>query len=189
MKTGFQTTQGRALARRGLLALLGALPLLAAGAESMKAGLWEVSQKALLDPAQQAQMDQARQALANMPAEQRQQMEQMMRQRGVKLSLGQGQAPAITFKICVSKEQAERQQPPVDQSGRCKHDGARSGQVGRMHFVCSEPQAEGEGEFTFDDPGHYTSKMTIRTRGQTVSSTGEGRWLSADCGDVKPTAR
>ncbi|MDL5034187.1 DUF3617 domain-containing protein [Pelomonas sp. APW6] len=188
MSIRHRTAKAHPLARILLLSLMGALPLLA-GAETMKAGLWELSQKTLLDPAQQAQLDQARQAMANMPAEQRQQMEQMMRQRGVQLNLGQGSSASLSFKVCISKEQAERQQPPIDESGRCKHDGSRSGNTGRMHFVCNDPPAEGSGEFTFDGPGHYTSKMTIQTQGRTISSTGEGRWLGADCGNLKPSAR
>ena len=188
MNIGHRTSKGQPVIRRLLLSALGALPLVA-GAEGMKAGLWEMSQKPLLDPAQQAQLDQARQALANMPAAQRQQMEQMMRQRGVQMNFGAGGDGTITFKTCISKEQAERQQPPVDETGRCKHEGSRSGNTGRSHFVCNDPPAEGNGEFTFDGPGHYTSKLTLQTQGRTMTVTGEGRWLGADCGGLKPVTR
>lgn len=169
-----------------LLLALSAVPMLCQAADGMKAGLWELRQKALLDPAMQAQMDQAKQAMANMPAEQRKMMEQMMAQRGVQMNFGTNGDATVTIKACISKEQAERSELPVNQTGHCKYENSRSGNSGRTHFVCKDPEAEGNGEFTFDGPDHYTSKMTIQTRGRTVASTGEGRWLGADCGDLKP---
>lgn len=168
-----------------LLMALSALPLLCSAADGMKAGLWELRQKALLDPAQQAQMDQAKQALANMPPEKRQMMEQMMARGGVQMNLGSGDA-TISFKVCISKEQAARGDVPVNQTGHCTYENARNGKTGRTHFVCKDPAAEGDGEFTFDGPDHYTSKVTVQTRGRTITATGEGRWLGADCGDLKP---
>lgn len=170
------------LARLVALGLVG-LPVLAA-AQGMKPGLWEMSQKPQLDAAQQAKMEQAQKAMANMPAEQRQMMEQMMSQRGISMSAMAG--GVISVKTCVSKEQAERHEMPVSENGRCKHDVQRSGKTVRTHFVCTDPASEGDGEFTFDSPEHYSSKLSIKRGDKTMSVSGEARWLGADCGSIKP---
>lgn len=175
------------LARLSQLSLLGLLSLpLLVQAQSMKPGLWEMTQKPQLDPAMQAKMEQAQKAMANMPAEQRKMMEQMMAQRGVSISSAAG--GAISVKACISKEQAERHEMPVSENGRCKHDTQRSGKTVKMHFVCTDPASEGDGEFTFDSPEHYSNKMTIKRGDKVMTISGEARWLGADCGDIKPHA-
>lgn len=171
-------------ARPLLIGMLLALPLCAGAQPSMKPGLWEMTQKPQLDPEQQAKMDKARQAMANMPPEKRQMMEQMMSQHGVQMNLGAG--GGITLKTCVSKEQAERHEPPVDDKGRCKQQVSRSGNTVRSHFTCTDPASEGDGEFTFDSPEHYSSKLSIQRQGRALTITGEGRWLGADCGGLQP---
>ncbi len=167
-------------------ALLGTLLALPLGslAQGMKPGLWEMTQKPQLDPAQQAKMDQARQAMANMPPDKRQMMEQMMNSHGVQMNMGP--AGEITIKTCISKEQAARHELPVDDKGRCKQQVSRSGNTVRSHFVCTEPASEGDGEFTFDSPEHYSSKLSVQRQGRSMSMSGEGRWLGADCGTLKP---
>lgn len=155
-------------------------------AQGMKPGLWEMTQKPQLDPATQAKMDQMQKQLANMPAEQRKMMEQMMSQRGVSMSSMAG--GIISVKTCISKEQAERHEMPVSESGRCKHDTQRSGKTVKTHFVCTDPASEGDGEFTFDSPEHYSNKLTIKRGDKLMTITGEARWLGSDCGDIKPHA-
>lgn len=165
------------------LLVLASLPTLVQ-AQSMKPGLWEMTQKPQLDPAQQAKMEQAQKAMAAMPPERRQMMEQMMSQRGMSMSAMAG--GTISIKTCVSKEQAERHEMPLNENGRCKHDVQRSGKTVRTHFSCTDPASEGDGEFTFDSPEHYSNKLTIKRGDKTTTITGEARWLGAECGDIKP---
>ncbi|MDM4765615.1 DUF3617 domain-containing protein [Pelomonas sp. SE-A7] len=167
-----------------LLVLLGCAAL-SVQAQGMKPGLWEMSQKPQLDPAQQAKMEQAQKAMANMPAEQRQMMEKMMGQRGMQMGMANG---VISIKTCISKEQAEKHEMPVQDQGRCKHEVKRDGKTVRTHFVCTDPASEGDGEFTFDSPEHYTSKLAIKRGDKAMSMSGEARWLGSDCGDIKPAA-
>ena len=54
-----------------------------AQAQSIKPGLWEVKMQPQLSPERQAAMAQAQQQLAQMPAEQRKMMEEMMAKSGV----------------------------------------------------------------------------------------------------------
>lgn len=170
------------------LALLLLTPL--AWAEGMKPGLWEMKQAAQLSPERQAQMEKAQKAMANMPAAQRQMMEQMMAQRGVSLNLGAG-GGGISIKSCITPEQAARHQAPVGHEGRCTQDTKRDGTVVRAHFVCTDPASEGDATITFSSPEAFTTQVQVRRvtaagKPETMSMQGEGRWLGADCGDVKP---
>ena len=161
-----------------------------AAAQSMKPGLWEVRQQPQLDAQQQAQMDQARQQMAAMPPEQRKQMEAMMAQRGASVDLTGG---GVTVKVCVTKEQAARDAPPVDDRGDCKQDFKRDGAVIHTRFECSKPPSKGEGEITLASPEAYSMQMRVTGErgGQpaTMVLTGQGRWIGTDCGAVKPASR
>jgi hypothetical protein len=156
-------------------------------AQTMKPGLWEVRQQPQLDAQQQAQMDQARQQMAAMPPEQRKQMEAMMAQRGMSVDLAGG---GTTVKVCITKEQASRDAPPVDDRGDCKQSVKRDGAVIHTRFECSKPPSKGEGEITLSGPEAYSMQMRVTSeRGgkpATMVMKGQGRWLGTDCGNVKP---
>lgn len=159
----------------------------AAHAQQMKPGLWEFKQTPQLDPARQAQMAQAQKAMESMPPEQRQMIEKMMAQKGVNVSMSGG---GITIKTCVTKEQAERNMAPVNHQGNCTQEIKRSGSTIQTHFVCTDPASEGDATVTLRGNEGFTNDVTIRHQRQgkteTTKVSGEGRWLGADCGDVKP---
>jgi len=159
----------------------------AAHAQQMKPGLWEFKQTPQLDPARQAQMAQAQKAMESMPPEQRQMIEKMMAQKGVNVSMAGG---ALTIKTCVTKEQAERNMAPVNHQGNCTQEIKRSGNTIQTHFVCTDPASEGDAIVTLRGNEGFTNDVTIRHQRQgkteTTKVSGEGRWLGADCGDVKP---
>lgn len=158
-----------------------------AHAQQMKPGLWEFKQTPQLDPARKAQMEQAQKAMESMPPERRQMMEQMMAKNGISMNMAGG---VITVKTCVTKEQAERNMAPVNQHGNCTQDVKRSGSTIQTHFVCTDPASEGEAVVTLRGNEGFTNDVTIRHQRQgkteTTKVSGEGRWLGADCGDVKP---
>ena len=170
------------------LVLLLLTPL--AWAEGMKPGLWEMKQTAQLSPERQAQMEKAQKAMANMPAAQRQMMEQMMAQRGVSLNVGPG-GSGISIKSCITPEQAARRHAPINHEGRCTQDTKREGNVVRTHFVCTDPASEGDATISFSSDEAFTTQVQVRRvstagKAETMNLQGEGRWLGADCGDVKP---
>ncbi|XHS77921.1 DUF3617 domain-containing protein [Burkholderiaceae bacterium UC74_6] len=181
--------------RRALLLLFSPLlsvmlaPGIAAAADPvmMKPGLWEIRQTPELSPDQQAKMEQAQKAMASMPPEQKAMMEKMMAQRGVSMNMSGG---TITIKSCVSKEQAERNAPPVtDAKSRCTHDVKRSGNTIHTHFSCADPASEGDSDVTLT-PNGFTSKTRIthqrNGKTETVSISGDARWLGSDCGGLQP---
>ncbi len=58
-------------------------------------------------------------------------------------------------------------------------------------MVCSGQAMQGSGHFamTYDSPEHYSGKMSFDVnahgRRMAMSSTMEGRWIGASCGNVK----
>jgi hypothetical protein len=126
--------------------------------------------------------------LAAMSPDQRKQMEQMMSGRGMAMG-AQGNA----VKVCVSKEQAARPAEPQLEPHCNRKDVQRSGNTVKFKFECTAPRpSSGEGEWTFISDKAYTGKtvVTSEVKGKPQQMTMEmsGKWLSADCGDIKPRA-
>ena len=158
---------------------------LPAGAQTMKPGLWEIHNKMSGGQMDQAMADMQKQ-LAQMPPEQRKQMEAAMAQQGVKMAPAAG--GGMVVQMCMTKEMVERNDVPV-QNGCTATQNRKSGNRVQFAYTCANPPSSGEGEMTFT-PESYTSHMTMKTAGQgkteTIVSDSTGKWLKADCGNVKP---
>ena len=179
----------RVILRNLSVALLSCAALPALAQTAMKPGLWELSQKPQLPPEQQAKMEAAQKQMASMPPEQRKMIEQMMASHGVQMNMAGG---VITIKSCISKEQSERNTPPVtDGKQRCTYDVKRGGSTIHTHFVCAESGTEGDSDVTLLGNGDgYTNSTRIthmkNGKPETITVTGEAHWLGADCGGLKP---
>ena len=173
-------------------ALIGA-GVLPAGAQSLKPGLWEITNKMQSGSGEmQNAMSQMQQHMASMPPEQRKMMEEQMAKSGVKMG-ATGPAGGMSVQVCMTKEMTEKNEVPTQQ-GDCKTTSqARSGNTMKMVFACTKPPSSGEGQVTYASPESYTSKMIINTQvgGKTeqVNMEGSGKWLAADCGNVKPLSQ
>jgi len=176
-------TAARCIAAFGLITLAAS----ASAQINMKPGLWEIKQTMQADPERQAQMEKAQKAMESMPAAQKQMMQDMMAKRGVSMDFAGG---AVNVKVCVTEEQTKRDLTPSNPTGNCTHDVKRSGNVIHTHFVCTDPASEGEGTTTLHGNTSFTSdvKLTRQRAGKTAttSMSGEGHWVSSDCGDIKP---
>jgi hypothetical protein len=80
---------------------------------------------------------------------------------------------------------------PVQAEGDCTTRVThRTGNTLTMSFTCSNPASSGEGTYTWRSDKAYDMNMLVRStqNGKPVSTTikGSGRWLSADCGQIKP---
>jgi hypothetical protein len=176
--------------KRHLAAILVGTATSISFAQSMKPGLWETTNRMQSSSGQMEQgMAQMQKEMANMPPEQRKMMEDMMKQRGMTMP-GAGSGGAMTVKFCMSKEMAERKEIPA-QRGDCKTQQQPAGpNKMRMTFTCTNPPSSGEGEVTYMGPEAYQMKMVVNTsaqgRPEKVNMEGSGRWLAADCGDIKP---
>jgi len=146
-------------------------------AGKMKPGLWEMSMKS--------------DAFKNMPKMSAEQMAQM-RKMGV--NVPHMQDGAVVSKVCVTKEMAEREQPPMarNESGCQVKNFQQSGNAYSSEIVCDGPEMKGTGKVkgTFAGDTSYTSTYDFKgtAHGQPVSNRHEssGKWLASDCGAVKP---
>ncbi|OOG45128.1 DUF3617 domain-containing protein [Polaromonas sp. A23] len=159
-------------------------------AQTLKPGLWEINNKMQSGSGQveKAMADMQKQ-MASMPPDQRKMMQDMMAKQGMSMAPGAG---GMVVKVCMTKESIERNELP-SQQGDCKTTTTpRMGNTMKMSFVCTQPPSSGEGQVTFVSPEAYTMKMAMKTsvqgKPETMTMDGGGKWLSADCGNIKPMA-
>jgi hypothetical protein len=151
----------------------------------MKPGLWEINNKMGGNAEMDNAMAEMQKQLSSMPPDQRKQMEAMMAQRGVKLAPA-GAGGGMTVQMCMTREMVERNDMPMQDGCRTTQN-QKSGNTMKVAFSCTNPPSSGEGTFTFNGSEGYTSHMTVRDgKGQATTMDATGRWLKADCGDVKP---
>lgn len=162
-------------------------------AQTMKPGLWEISNKMQSDSGEmeKAMADMQKQ-MASMPPDQRKMMQDMLSKQGVAMGPGAGSGMSVAVKVCMTKEMAERNEVPAHE-GDCKQTvSPRSGNTMKLSFVCAKPPSSGEGQVTFLSPESYRMQMSVNSSagGKPVKMTmdGSGKWLAADCGSVKPIA-
>jgi hypothetical protein len=144
-------------------------------AQNMQPGLWEMTMK--------------NDAMKKMPQLTPQQIE-MMKKNGV--TLPDNSKP---MKVCISKQQAERDNPVdmhTQQTGCTTKNFQKTAGGYSVDIVCDGPNMKGTGKAS----GTYAGKtafssvydFTGTAQGHPVTNHVEtsGKWLSADCGDVKP---
>lgn len=158
----------------------------AAGAQTMKPGLWESSIKMGGNPELEKAMAQMQQQMASMPPGQRKQMEAAMGKHGAQMSAG-----GMTTRVCVTQEMIDRGLLQREQPGNCKttiRDKSATGMT--MDFTCTDPASSGHAVYTFQGDKAYTMnmKITSSTQGAQGMTTLEssGKWMGSDCGTIKP---
>ena len=172
------------------VATAAASAVLPAGAQSLKPGLWAVTNRMQGGSGQmQDAMAEMQKQLASMPPEQRKMMEEQMAKSGVKMGSA-GPAGGMSVKICMTREMVEKNEVP-GQQGDCKTTSqGRSGNTMKMAFTCTNPPSSGEGQVTYNGSEGYTSRTTMSTQVQgkpeKMTMEGSGKWLGADCGTTKP---
>jgi hypothetical protein len=175
-------------------AVFGFVALSPAHAQSSKPGLWEHRTTIKTSSGQmEQQMAQMQRELAAMPANQRKMMEQMLAQQGMSMP-GMGQGGATTHRYCMTPEEAARSDIPSHDAD-CKYTVlGRNATKLRMSFVCTdEGKTKGEGEVTFASSTAYSGKFTMQTRidgkPERMEMSQVGKWLSTDCGKIRPAGR
>lgn len=162
-----------------------------AEAQAMKPGLWEITQKSMSgSDGINDKMAQMQQQMANLPPEQKKMLQDMMAKQGV--TVGDAGMGGMSVKTCMTKEMIERNEVPQAQSGCSASASPRIGNSQKIAFTCSKPPSTGEGQITFSGSEAYVMKMTVNTtvrgRAEKMDLEAAGRWLGAECGDVKPIA-
>jgi len=159
-----------------LLCGLLAAPLALAG--PIRAGLWEVETANMQVAGQNVPaMQEMLAQLKNLPPQQRQMMEEMMKQQGV--SLGDG-----GVRVCLSQAQVDTQEIPMQESGCSQQITERSDQLIRFRYSCPESSGEGEARFVSDREMH--TRVSGTAQGQPTQFETRSRWISADCGGLTP---
>jgi hypothetical protein len=156
----------------------------------VEAGLWEINigLKSQTGKAEMA-MREAQAYISRLPPEQRKQVEQMMAQQGVRLGTN-----TSSVKACITKEDAERGEIP-QQAGDCTQQVLeKSANSMKVKFSCTtNPPANGEAVVEFQSPTAYTSRGIVDTvvlgQNERVNVEQTGRWLGAECGEVRPLGK
>jgi hypothetical protein len=156
----------------------------------IEAGLWEIS-IALKSQSGKAEaaMKEAQAYISRLPPDQRKQVEEMMAAQGMRLGDRNS-----TVKACISKEDAERGEIP-QQAGDCTQQVLeRNSNSMKVKFSCTtNPPASGEAVVNFESPTAYSSRALVNTvvmgQNERVNVDQTGRWLGADCGNVKPLGK
>jgi hypothetical protein len=150
----------------------------ACGADKIKPGLWEMTMKSDM--------------MKNMPKIPPEQMEQM---RKMGINLPDMRDGGMVTKVCVTKEMAAQDGPlmmDAKESGCQSKNYQRSGNSFSVDIVCDNPHMKGEGKARGVLSGGdsfsstYDFKGTMEGKPVTQHHETSGKWLAADCGDVKP---
>ncbi len=162
-----------------------------AQAQKLTPGLWEHQVTMKTGSGQiEAAMAQMQAQLAAMPPEKRKQIEEAMGRHGVAGGLPAAGQP-MTMKVCLTPEQAARDEVP-QQQGQCKQtSSSRSGNTVKFTIECGGTRkATGSGEFTVISPKEHKGSLSItsqrKEREETMEVQTQARWLTATCGEVKP---
>lgn len=174
-----------------ILSILAGFLLLSAAAMAavkldVKPGLWEHSFTIKSESGQiEAAMAEMQRQLEQMPPAQRQMMEQMMASQGMSLRPG-----GSSVRACLTAEDIARGELPQQEG--CQQQILEQGRDRlRVRFSCAgNPPTSGEGEVVFHNPTHYAGKAVLETaiegRPERMTVEQVGKWISADCGAIKP---
>jgi hypothetical protein len=157
----------------------------------MKPGLWEATNKIGGSPENEQAMARMQQQMAALPPAQRKAMEDMLAKQGV--GMGGASANGMVLKMCITKEMADKQHLPSQTQGDCTTTlSDKTATSLKMNFVCKNPPSSGEGIYTFASDTAYSMKMKMnrdmKGKPETMTMDANGKWLSSDCGAIKPVA-
>ena len=154
-----------------------------------KPGLWEAQMTTSA-----GNMPNMAEQLANLPPEQRAQMEAMMKQHGVTFGAGGSATSSTTIRYCLSEKQA------ADESGKelltniqhganCDHKiVSRTTTEIRVHAVCKTERGPSEFDVRVYDITPVSLSMQMDGKSPDhgdMHMQQKARWVGADCGTVK----
>nr|WP_315397996.1 DUF3617 domain-containing protein [uncultured Duganella sp.] len=168
-----------------LMAGVALLAAIAAQAQTIKPGLWELNNTVKTGDIQtDATIQMALQQLGNLPPGQRAQMEALLAQNGVSVPKVADDG-TLTVSACVTPEMAAKKELPLNQKGNCTSKTVPAAGGLDVSFSCTNPTSSGQGKIRFSDDSHYTMLMDVNTEAtgtaQKAQVSSTGRWVAATC--------
>ncbi len=164
----------------GLAVIAIATVPVAAIASHGKAGLWRVTTQ-----------------IGGMPQMQMPQLtpEQMQQMRQMGVHMPHTGPRGMTSQYCMTEAEVNSDSPPPSIQKECKVSNMhRTGHTMTADMTCNgHMHGHGHMSVTYDSPEHYTGKVefdaTVEGQATHMTDTFEGKWISSDCGSVKPMAQ
>lgn len=154
-----------------------------ASALDMRPGLWEMtSDEIQVNGMEMPGMAEMLEQMKALPPEQRKMMEDMLAGQGMELG-------AAGVRMCLSAEQVKSRELPFQNEPGCRQEvNEQTDSLWRFSFDCPDAKGTGETRLISDrevvsviDSQYQTGTQEGRSRIQS-----RGRWLSDDCGSLKP---
>lgn len=149
----------------------------------IKPGLWNIQMKMKSDGKETDPQAKLNEAMAKLPADQRKMMAEMMKKQGIAAGTsGKG------FDVCYTKEMLDDASSlSRDPEGKCETSiTSQSNEKILMDFKCKDG-VTGKGEWKLDGKDKYKGHVAMTQKdGKQTELDQEGKFLKADCGDVKP---
>ncbi|MEN3159323.1 DUF3617 domain-containing protein [Alkalimonas sp. NCh-2] len=148
----------------------------------MDPGLWEHSFTMQSESGElERAMEEAKRQLENLPAAQRQMMESMLEQQGIRFG-----GTSSSIQVCLTQQDIEQGMLP--QQDGCEQSLTPKGN-NRFEFTfhCqTKPPSRGQGEMVLESRRAYRSNAEFTTevngRAERMTMQQQGKWLQADCG-------
>lgn len=173
----------------GFLGIMGGVGATAAMAQTLRPGLWEHQTTIKTSSGQmEKEMAQMQKQMAAMPPEQRKMMEQMFAQHGMS-QIRWGAGGETSLRHCMTPQEAAAGLMP-EHDKNCPYTVKRRTATSvQMSFSCKDG-TQGEGEMRLQGDKAYSGEFKMRImadkKPEQADMQQSGRWLSADCGAVKP---
>lgn len=157
-------------------------------ADGIKPGLWEISSNTSLNgqamPNMEDAMAKMNASMEKMTPEARAQMQAMMAKQGVGIKVN-------ALQVCISPERAAKGDIPTHEDKKCNSTVAEQGKdLIRMTFTCENPPSSGESETRLISDSQWHSRITVhrqeKGQQQDIHMENDGKWVSSDCGNIKP---
>jgi hypothetical protein len=151
-----------------------------------KPGLWETTSTSQMEGVNMPAMPQIPpDKLAQMPPEQRARVEAMLKNRP-------GSARTSTNRSCQTRETLDHGMGLQNRGDCTQQVVSSSSSKMQVHMECSPangPKSAGDLMIDRIDPGHAKGNLNMKVAGDhpmTINVSFDTKWISADCGDVKP---
>lgn len=171
---------------KDIVRLSAAALLLAASAvqaEEMLPGLWEFASDDIeVDGMQMPGVEEMVEQMKNLPPDERGVMEEMLAAQGVQLG-------ARGMRICLSEAQVQsRKLPFQDEPGCSQEITEQTDSLWAFTFQCPDARGKGKTRLISEREVASVIESDYRVGTQQGSSRmqSRGKWLSADCGALKP---